>query len=488
MSFKSKVTSGLRWNILDTIAVKGLGFLSLLILTRLLSPEDFGILSIVMVFITIGTAVVDGGMGLSLVRDKSCDSTDYSTVLITNVALGIILYIGVFFLAPIIARFYENEELTLLIRVLGLNFFIISLAVVQNNLLAKEMNFKRLTMAALPGTIMGSATGIWMALNGLGVWSLVVMQMITQLMKSIMLWQLSTWRFRVRFSKSKFKKHYVFGYRLVLSNVLTIIFTELYALLIGKHFSVTMLGYYNRARAFTLFPVNMIGIVISNVSYPMLSSIQEDATAITGYYQRILRSSFFLLSGIMVLLFVSAEPLFMTIFTPEWEPFIPYFKILCISAVLIPIHQINLNVFKVFNKTDLMLKLELIKKILIIMVFGVGYFWDIYAMLWAMVSASYIALIINSYYAGVIINYPTKQQLLHIMPTFVTAIFTAMVSGYLSGFAGSLSYFIQVLIIVSVTSVTYLLLNIAVQNKGLFELVELIKVLFSKITSTKKPS
>ncbi len=474
MSFKNQVASGLKWNILDTVAVKGFGFLVILLLTRLLSPDDFGVISIVTVFITIGTAIVDGGLGVSLIRDDEVNQEDFSTVFISNLGLGILLYVLLFFLAPAVSWFYERPEITLLIRVLGLNFIIMSFSVVQNNLLMKEMDFKKLTFAALPGTLIGGILGVSMAYSGYGVWSLVVMQLVTQLMKSIVVWVISKWRFPMVFSKLKFYRHFSFGYRLVLSNVLSLVFAELYALLIGKRFSVVILGYYNRAKTFTQFPVSMVGMVISKVSYPMLSSLKNEPGSVLVYYQKIIRSAFFLLGGIMVTLFVTADPLFNWLFTKEWAPFIPFFKILCISAVLIPIHEINLNVFKVFNRTDLLLKVEIVKKIFILIVFIIGYLKGMDSLLLAIVFFSYVALFVNSYYAGRLIQYDTITQLRHMLPTFIVSVLTSFIMFLISRYFENSMLVLQVILLGLLAMMFYISLSIIVQNRGMYEFIDLV--------------
>ncbi|MFT6856004.1 MAG: O-antigen/teichoic acid export membrane protein [Cyclobacteriaceae bacterium] len=477
MSQGKKIASGLRWNIVDTVAVKGVGFFIILLLTRLLTPEDFGILSIVMVFTTVGTAIIEGGLGMSLIRDNEANSLDYSTILISNVVISLLVYGVVYLIAPWVALFFDEPKITDLLRVLGLNFIIMSLSVVQTSILMKEMDFKTLTISTFPSNVIGGGVAIWAAYTGAGVWSLVILPLVTQTCRSFLLFILSKWKFKFQFSKLKFKKHLLFGYRLVLSTILNTLFMELYSLLIGKQFSVTTLGYYSRARVFTFFPVNIIGSVISNVSYPMLANMQSKKKEVTIQYQKILKSSFFLLAGLMVTLHVIAEPLFLWLFTETWAEFIPYFKIMCLSVVLVPIHEINLNVFKVFDRTDLLLKIEIFKKFLIAMVLAVGYFWDIKTMLWVMVATGYISLYINSYYAGKIINYPTSQQLIHMLPTFLAAIFVGFLGYYVDSLIVNAHLIIRILSLGVLTVSMYLAISYFIKNDGLSELIILAKKL-----------
>ncbi|MEQ8546873.1 MAG: lipopolysaccharide biosynthesis protein [Cyclobacteriaceae bacterium] len=480
MSFKKEVVSSLRWSIVDTIANKGLGFLIVLILTRLLTPEDFGLVGIILVITTICTAIMEGGLGVSLVRDTTANRIDYSTVFISNVVLAVVLYIAIFAMAPWIALYFEQPTITELLRVLGLNFMILSLGVVQQNLFMKEMNFKSLTMATVPATIIGGIVAVWAAFSGAGVWSLVYMPIVTQLVKTSMLWFLSNVRFPLSFSQTHFLKHFKFGYRLVVSSVLSTIFMELYALLIGKKFSVADLGYYNRARTFSLFPVGIIGTVINNVSYPMLSKIQNDKGLVAIQYKRIIQSAFFLLVGLMVILFNIADTLFLWLFTEKWVPFIFMFKILGISAVLVPIHEINLNVFKIFNKTDLLLKIELVKKLLIVGVFGVGYFFELEAMLVAMVISSYLALLINSYYAGRIINYPTKSQLLDMLPIVLIGLITGVAVYFFTFLITDFHIALQALLIFFISAFSYLSISFITRSSGLSEFYHLTKAILDR--------
>lgn len=446
MSTRKKAVSGIFWTFSDTLILKGAAFLSTLILARLLSPEDYGLNAVVLIFISIGTTIVDSGLANSLIRTKNADDGDYSSVFWLNFILGIFAYGVVYTLAPLISDFFEQPILTPLLRWYCVSFIIAGLSTVQTAILTAQMRFKKLMLCNLPGAIIGPVVGIWMAYLGMGVWSLVGMFLTTQLLQTLALWFSSPWRPGFQMDKSKAKSHVMFGYKLLLSSLLDAAFREIYSFIIGKKYALDTLGYYNRARALNDYPTSILTNIVSKVTYPLLANIQDNKAEISNAYRQILRMSLFISAPVMLGLSAVAYPLIAFLLGEEWLPAVPYFKIICLASMLYPIHSINLNVLKVYGRTDLFLRLEIIKKVLTVVCILVSLPYGIIGLVWSAVAASVLALLVNTYYSKNLIAYSTKQQLLEMLPTLLISAGMYFVMYLVVGYLSSSTLIIQILI------------------------------------------
>lgn len=306
--------------------LRGLSFIASVILARLLGPTEFGLVGMISVFIALGNSFVDSGLSASLIRTKDADETDYATVFYLNLALSIVVY-GIFYItAPMIAAFFEQELLELIVRVYCLTFIISAFSAVQLALLNKRMKFKQIMKCKVPGTILGVLVGLWMGYAGFGVWSIVCMFMCTQLGTSVMLWLNSSWTPSLVFSKEKLKYHYNFGYKLMLSGLIDTFYKNVYKLIIGKFFTVQDLGYYERAHSFNNQSVTMFTSIISKVSYPLLSKIQDQKERIAVVYRQLIQFSFFVIAPMMLGAAALAKPLFYWFWENSGYPLFPYSK------------------------------------------------------------------------------------------------------------------------------------------------------------------
>lgn len=419
MSLKEKTLSGLLWTVVDTFILRGLTFLSTILLARWLGPEEFGLIGMISVFIAIGNTIADSGMSASIIRMNNPTDRDLSTVFVLNLILSGTFYVFVFLLAPVIAKFFEHEILTSLIRIYGISFIINALSGVQLAILNRRMEFKKIMRQNLPGTILGVVVSIILAKMGFGVWSIVFMYLSTQFMQSLVLWCFSDWRPSFKFSPSAARYHFGFGYKLMISGILNTVFQNIYSILIGKFYTVKELGYFERSRTFADYPVSVFTSVINKVSYPLMSSIRDDKISISRVYRKIMRVSFFVSCPLMFGAAAVSLPLFKFVLGNHWLPAVPYFKILCLSSIFYPIHAFNLNVFKVYGKSDLFLKLEIYKKIVILIGLVIGFRFGIFGLVWSCVISNYLALFINTYYSSTMIDYSSKQQFVDMLPTLV---------------------------------------------------------------------
>ncbi len=427
MSLRKQATTGLIWTYAQQLGNQLVGFTVSLILARLLLPAEFGLIGMIAVFVSIGNTLLKGGLTQSLIRSKELDQVDYSTVFYFNLASSIIVYIIIYFLAPSIARFYDQEILTNLIRVYCISFMIAAFSAVQLVRLTKKMDFKTQTLVAIPSTLIGGIVGIVMAYNGYGVWSLVWSYLISTLGTAVQLWTYSKWTPSLVFSKEKFYEHLNFGYKLTLAGLLNTIFSNIYLIIIGKYFSAAQVGFYTRAEIMKQLPVANISDALSRVTYPLFASIQDDAERLKRVYKQIMKMVIFIIAPILVILAVLAEPTFRFLFTEKWLPAVPYFQILCITGILHPIHSYNLNILNVKGRSDLFLKLEVINKVLIIIVVFITVQFGIMALLYGQVLISVISFAINTHYSGKLINYKGLEQIKDVTPAILISIFAGAV-------------------------------------------------------------
>lgn len=421
-TLRHKAVSGLFWTFSQQFSTQIVNFVVQIILARILMPADFGLIAILSVFIGIGTSIMDSGLTLSLIRTEKPDNTDFSTVFFMNLIGSVIVYLVIFLSAPTIATFFDQPQLVGVLRVYAITLVIRAFSQVQQTRLTKEMNFRLQLIIQLPSIIIGGVAGILMAYYGMGVWSLVWMALIQGLVSTIQFWVWGKWIPSFVMDLAKLKLHFNFGYKLALSGLLNTAFIHLYDLVIGKYFTAAQLGYYNRANTLRMFPVRNLSTALNRVTYPLFSSIQNDDGRLRNAYQKVIQQVLFLLAPTMVLLIVLAEPLFLLVLTEKWLPAVPYFQLLCISGIFHPISAYNLNILNVKGRSDLFLRLELIKKgITVIGIIAVIPF-GIYGLVWFQVVNSLFALYINAYYSGKMIGYGIGRQVRDTLPILILAV------------------------------------------------------------------
>jgi O-antigen/teichoic acid export membrane protein len=424
MNLKQKALNGILWVSLDLVMVRGMAFATSIYLTYLLRPEEFGLIGMTAVFIAIGNVLVDSGLSESLIRTKEDSNIQYCSVFYVNVSLGLLIYLVFFFLSPLIADFFDQQRLTKIIRIYSLSFVFTSFSMIHLTRLIKKMRFKRITALSLPGAIFGSAAGISLGYMGYGVWSIVAMYLVTQALQVLMVWTFSDWRPKFLFSRKEVEKHINFGYKLLIAGVINALFNNIYNVVIGKFFFVKNLGYYERSYAFSHQPVTILSSIINKVAYPTMATIQDNKEKMAKVYKNLFQVSFFLITPVIAIVIAISENLFEVVFGNNWLPAVPYFKILCVAAIFYPINSFNLNVLKVFGKTNWFLKLEIIKKLVVALGVTIGVFFGILGLLYSAVITSIISVFINSHYSNKLIAYSTKQQIFDLLPTTILSIIT----------------------------------------------------------------
>ena len=477
MSLKKQALSGVFWTFLQQFGVQGISFVVSIILARVLLPSEFGLIGMISIFIGLGRTLIDSGLSQSLIRTENPSLSDYSTVFYFNLLGSLVIYVIILLLAPFVATFYNQPLLKNIISVYCLIFLINAFATIQTTILTKQLKFKTQMMVAVPSLLIGSITGITMAYMGFGVWSLVWSAIVQSFLNAIQLWFWSSWRPSLQFDWGRFNYHFHYGYKLAFSGVLDTVFNNLYSIIIGKFFSPAQVGFYTRADSLKQFPVTNIGNILNKVTFPLFASIQNDDIRLKNVYKKIMQMVIFIVAPLLVFLAVLAEPLFRFLFTEKWLPAVPYFQILCANGILYPIHSYNLNVLKVKGRSDLFLKLEVIKKVVLLGVILLSFPFGIYGLLYGSVFFSIGAFFINTHYTAKYLNYTSFEQIRHLAPTIVLSLFVGFLLFFIDIFVTGINSFdfFRLIIGLSLGVIIYLALAYGFKMKSLNELLLIIK-------------
>lgn len=425
-SLKNKTIKGTVWSAADAFLGQGVTFIVGIVLARILSPDEYGLIGICLIFNTVLNGIVDSGFSNALIRKKDVTDEDYNTMFITNMIISIILYVLLFFSAPLVSDFFHRDELTALVRTTGLVLFFNALSITQVTILTKKIDFKTKTKASLVSAIISGVIGIAMAFMGYGVWSLVAQQLSKQLLYTLCLWILNKWWPKFTFYKASFKYMWGFGWKLLASGLLNNIWTQLYQVVIGRYYTSSTLGHYTRAHEYaSIFSSNLTSIV-QRVSFPALAEIQDDKERMVQGYRKIIKITMFVTAVCMISLGAVSEPMVYTLIGSKWHEAATYLPLICISMSLYPLHSINLNILQVLGRSDIFLYLEILKKIVGLIPIAVGIFYGIYYMLLTSIFTGIISLYFNTWYTGKTLNYTFMNQLRDIAPSYLTALFIAI--------------------------------------------------------------
>lgn len=425
-SLKDRAVSGVGWSAAEAFLGQGVTFIVGVILARLLSPAEYGLIGIVTIFTIVLTGIVDSGFSNALIRKKDSTQEDYDTMFITNFVMSILLFILLFFSAPFIARYFERDELTDLTRVTGLILIIQAFSLVQNTILTKRIDFKTKTKASVISAVLSGSTGIVMAYTGFGVWSLVGQILSKQLISTIVLWILNHWKPTFRFRMDSFRYMWGFGWKLMLSGMLNNIWAQLYQLVVGKFYSPATLGQYTRSKEYASIFSSNFTTIIQRVSFPVLAEVQDDKVHLLAGYRKVISLTMFITAICMISLGAVAEPLIYCLIGPKWDLAVVFLPLICLSLSLYPLHAINLNLLQVEGRSDIFLILEIVKKVVAIGPICLGIFVSIYWMLVGSIIAGVINFFLNSYYSGRSLGYTSWMQLKDVLPSYGIAFIIAL--------------------------------------------------------------
>lgn len=426
-NLKKQALLGLIWTMFETIGSKIISLVIQIILARLLLPKDFGIIGMITIFIALSQTLLDSGFQNALIREQQVDEEDYSTVFIFNFSMAVVLYIILFFVAPFVSNFYQTPILTNILRTLSLILIINSFGLIQRTILTRKLDFKTQTKISLLASAISGVVAVTLAWQGLGVWSLVIQQLLSQLIQSSLLMYSNHWIPKLIFSKVKFRYYFQFGWKLTASGLINTLYNNVYYVLIGKFYSPTDLGYYTNSQKFNDVPVQSMTGAIQKVTYPLLSKMNSGGLELKIGYQKIIRYASMVSFFMMLSLAATANYLIPFIFGPNWIPSIPYFQILCLAGMFYPINAINLNILQVKGRSDLFLRLEIIKKIIGIVFIMIALLLKkgVLGLVWANMLATIFNTSLNIIVSARLINYTYFEQLKDLYEPLLSALISS---------------------------------------------------------------
>lgn len=471
-NLKSKTIKGAGWSAADAFLAQGVSFIIGLVLARLLSPEEYGLIGIVMIFVTVLNNVVDCGFSTAIIRKQDANDDDYNTMFYTNMLFSIILYVSLSLSSPMIASFFNQEELIQLVPVMGLILIINALSLTQQTILSKRIDFKTKTKASLFSSVASGIVGVICAYCGLGVWSLVIQMLLQKALYTVALWIFNKWWPSFRFSKDSFHYMWGFGWKLLLSGLLDNIWQQIYQLVVGKFYNPATLGQYTRARHYAALFSSNLTTVVQRVSYPALASIQNDEERMVAAYRKVIKVTMFVTSICMLSIGAISEPLIVCLIGEKWLEASTYLPLICISMSLYPLHAINLNMLQVQGRSDIFLYLEIIKKINAILPISLGIFVGIKAMLLGSIFTGIIAYFLNSYYTGKKLHYSSWMQLNDIKHSYFIALIISFSVYFLKYLP--ISYFVILPLQILLGSVIFLVICESTKTPEYMELKSII--------------
>ena len=425
-SLKNKTIKGVGWSAAEAFLGQGVTFIVGLVLARLLSPDEYGLIGICLIFTTVFNGIVDSGFSNALIRKKEVTDEDYNTMFITNMVISIVLYVLLFICAPLVSDFFHREELAALVRATGLVLFFNALSITQVTILTKKIDFKSKTKASFVSAIISGGIGIVMAYMGYGVWASVAQQLSKQLFYTICLWFLNKWWPKFTFYKDSFKYMWGFGWKLLASGILNNVWNQLYQVVIGRCYTSATLGHYTRANEYASIFSSNLTTIVQRVSFPALAEIQDDKERLVQGYRKVIKITMFVTAVCMISLGAVSEPIVYTLIGTKWHEAATYLPLICISMSLYPLHAINLNILQVLERSDIFLYLEILKKFIGLLPIAIGVFCGIYYMLLASIFVSVISLYLNTWYTGKSLSYTFIKQIRDIAPSYFTALVIAV--------------------------------------------------------------
>ena len=397
---KEKTLSGVKWNAIGRFSTQGISFIISVLLARVLTPSDYGVVGMIGIFMAIANTFISSGFGSALIRKQDCTDADYSTAFYFNIVVGIVCYLILFLSAPLIAVFFDTPILKDVVRVLSINLFLGSLSIVQNARLTKAVDFKSQAKVSLIATIVSGTIGLIMAYNGFGVWSLVSQQVASSLMTTILLWIITKWHPQRVFSKQSFEYLFGFGSKILSASLLHTIYCHLTTILIGKFYTPQALGYYSRGESLATLPSSNLTSILQSVTYPILSKIQDDDARLIQVYRKYIQMTSMVVFFGMFLLAALAKPFIITLLTDKWAESIIFLQVFCLALMFDHLNQLNLNILYVKGRSDLVLRLEVIKKTISISMIIAALPFGVLAICLSRALYNQIAVVINTYYTG----------------------------------------------------------------------------------------
>jgi O-antigen/teichoic acid export membrane protein len=471
---KHKTVRGFFWSSMESVLSQGMGIVFGVILARLLSPGEFGLLGMITIFISVAQVFVDSGLSQSLIRKQDCSPADYSTVFWVNLFIGTVCYILIWAGAPFIAWFYGKPELVSLTRVTALAIIIGSVTLIQQTILTKELDFKTLTKSSVSGTLVSGVVSIILAFSGYGVWSLVWRTIINQAVRSAILWYRKKWWPGFFLGKRILKDHFAFGSNILIISIVAALYKNFYNLIIGKNYSDKVLGYYTNADQYSLMPSSTISNITNKVSYPVLSGMQDDDARLRSGIQKLVTIVMYISFTVMFGLAALAKPLFVLVLGEKWLPSVILFQALCIAYAISPMHVINQNIMKIKGRSDLFLKTEIIKYLVFTPLLIFGALYGMTVLILGIIVFYWSGFVINGLYSKRLLDYSFTSQAADFLPAMTLALLPAAAVWSL-GFFTSLGTVTLLAVQVVAYPSLIILLSVIFRIPAFFELIGILK-------------
>lgn len=413
---------GTLWASLQRFGVMIINLASSVVLARLLTPSDFGIIGMLMIFISVSTSLIDGGFGSALIQKENPTETDYSTIFYINLIFSVVLYLALYFSSPAIAKFYNQPVLESVLSVLGIVLFFNALSIVQQNQLRKKMNFRLISIVNLSSSAIALLVGVLLAYRDFGVWSLVYQQLTFSLCNAILFWILSNWRPRLVLSIESLRELFSFGGYILLSNLISTISNEIQGLLVGKRFPPKIMGYYSQAFRLEATASTSISSIISQVTYPMFSALQNESDRFLNALRNLSKVTIFISCAILGLMIIAAKPIIVILLSDKWTPSIPYFQILCVAGVAVCLQSIAQDSLAALGMSRILFRWTMVKRISTIVLCVIGIeLHGMNGLLWSIVLGAWMVHFVNMYLMHKYINYGVVEQLQDLIPSILLA-------------------------------------------------------------------
>lgn len=477
-SLRDKAVSGATWKLIEISVNHVMTFIVELYLARKLAPSDYGLVGMLAIFFALAGVLVDSGFSSALIQRQNRTSKDFSTVFVFNIVSSVSIYVLFVIFAPWIADFYNTPFLKTIIYVSALTFLIRGFTSIHFAKLNIDLRFSTLSKISLVGHLTAGITGVLLAYSGFGIWALVFQGIASALITGIIVWICSGLKPSLAFSKKSFKSLFSYGGNMLGSGIINVIYGNLYTLVIGKGFSPTAVGFYNRANGYASMPSNIVTDVALRVNFPILVKLQDDNERLIRAYEKLLKVPFFVLYPVLIGIIVCAEPLIEVLIGAKWLPCVPYMRILCLGYMFYPLNGFNMNILYAKGRTDISFKLEFVKKpIGLILLFASLPF----GIIWMMVGKalySVIVYFINCYFTNKIMGYGLIRQVRILLPMIINSLFMGLVV-YLSMKSVSIPA-LKLLIGIPVGFISYFLLAYTRKDDSLYEIIGIIKKRFKK--------
>lgn len=475
-SLKSKTIAGTIWKFTERISAQMVNFIVSIILARMLLPEDYGIIALVTVFITICDKLVVSGFATSLIQKKDADAVDFSTVFFFSLAMSVVLYAILFFTAPLVADFYsayDRELLISVIRVMGVQIVATAVNSVQQAYVSRTMQFRKTLYSTLGGTVTSAVVGIWMAFAGLGVWALVAQYCVNIIVSMIILWIALKWRPVMQFSIVRFKNLFSYGWKIFTASIIKVVYNDLRSLVIGKYYSAADLAYYNKGQSFPQIVETNVSGTIESVLFPAISKKQSSKEEMLSILRRAIKTSTYVLMPLLAGLAATAKPVIEILLTEKWLPCVEYMQILCFTFMMMPVEVDNLQAIKAIGRSDLVLKLEVFKKVIGILLLIISIPFGVKAIAFSMLVGAVINALADAFPNKNLLGYSYWQQVRDIAPSFILSMLT-FGCVYPISFI-SMPIFLMLVVQIGVGVLVYVVLSVITKNESFRYLIDIIK-------------